>query len=89
MKALLRDKTTAIWALLVAATLTSWLVGAGHGIENRQAMTAAVLFIALMKGRLVGLYFMELRTAPMALRFLFEAWVVVTYGVVIGIYLVA
>jgi Prokaryotic Cytochrome C oxidase subunit IV len=69
---------TAVWALLVAATLTTWSVG---------GVSVAVLVIAFVKVRLVGLYFMELRSAPIPLRLLFEGWVVVTCSVLIGLYL--
>lgn len=68
-----------IWALLVAATVGSWTVGAGHGV--------ALLVVAFVKVRLVGLYFMELRSAPVPLRILFEGWVVVTCSLLIGLYL--
>lgn len=46
-----------------------------------------MLVVALVKVRLVGLYFMELRSAPVALRGLFEGWIVVTGSVLIGLYL--
>jgi len=69
---------TKVWALLVAATLLTWSVGGGG---------MAVLVIAFVKVRLVGLHFMELRAAPLPLRMLFEGWVVVTCCVLIGLYL--
>lgn len=68
----------AVWALLVVATIVSGTVG-GHGV--------VVLVVAFVKVRLVGLYFMELRSAPVPLRLLFEGWVVVTCSVLIGLYL--
>jgi hypothetical protein len=70
-------RLSAVWAVLVAATLVSWSLGGGHG--------AAVVAIAFWKVRLVGLYFMELRTAPVPLRVVFEGWVVVTGGVLIAL----
>ena len=70
-------RLSAVWAVLVAATLASWLLGGGHG--------AAVVAIAVWKVRLVGLYFMELRTAPVPLRVVFEGWVVVTGGTLIAL----
>jgi hypothetical protein len=70
---------TKVWALLVTATFLTWSVGGGGGV--------ALLVIAFVKVRLVGLYFMELRTAPLRLRVLFEGWVVVTCCVLIGLYL--
>jgi hypothetical protein len=79
MKALTADRMGAVWAVLVGATLASWLLGGGN---------AVVVAVAFLKVRLVGLYFMELRTAPVPLRVLFEGWVVVTCGVLIALYLV-
>ena len=73
------DRMGAVWAVLVGATLASWLLGGGHG--------AVVMAVAFLKVRLVGLSFMELRTAPVPLRALFEGWVVVTGGVLIALYL--
>jgi hypothetical protein len=45
--------------------------------------------VAFVKARLIGLYFMDLRHAPTALRVLFEAWCVAVCGTVIGLYLFA
>lgn len=64
-----------IWVLLIAATLASTLVD----LEWRSgglAATAAILIIAAVKIRFVGLDYMELRHAPWPLRLAFEGWVV-------------
>jgi hypothetical protein len=76
-----------VWLVLVAATLASWSLGSGHGSSGAQAASLAVLVVAFLKVRLVGLYFMELRAAPVPLRMAFEAWVVVVGGVLAGLYL--
>ena len=80
MLSMLRHRTTAIWLLLVFATAGSWVLGS----ENRGT---ALMLVAFIKVRLVGLHFMELRSAPLALRSLFEAYVVVVCTVVIVMYL--
>jgi len=67
-----------VWLVLVTATLVSW---------SLRAIGLAVLAVAFVKVRLVGLYFMELRTAPVPLRLAFEAWVVVVGAVLAGLYL--
>ena len=72
----------AIWLLLMSATLGSWILGS----ENRGT---ALMLVAFIKVRLVGLHFMELRSAPLALRTLFEAYVVVVFTVVIVMYVQA
>jgi len=76
-----------IWLVLVAATLASWSLGSGHGLSRGATAGVAVLVVAFVKVRLVGLYFMELRSAPIPLRLAFEAWVLVVGGVLIGLYL--
>ena len=83
--ALLRSRITAVWSLLMCATLLSAWVGTGHG--DRTLATLAVIVIAFVKLRCVGLYFMELRHAPPALRVVFEAYAVIVCGVVVGLYL--
>ncbi|WP_294009930.1 cytochrome C oxidase subunit IV family protein [Streptomyces sp.] len=44
--------------------------------------------IALIKVRLVGLHFMELRNAPAALRGAFEAYVAATGATLLALYLI-
>jgi hypothetical protein len=82
---LLRSRCTAVWSLLILATLLSAWVGTGHG--DRTLATLVVIVIAFVKLRWVGLYFMELRDAPLALRAVFEGYVAVVSGVVVGLYL--
>jgi heme/copper-type cytochrome/quinol oxidase subunit 4 len=84
-----RDRVTAVWALLVAATLLSFWLGTDHGLSSAEARTVIILVVAFVKVRFVGLYFMELRTAPVALRALFEGWCLVVCLGLIGFYLLA
>jgi hypothetical protein len=88
---LLRQRSTVVWALLTAATCLSWRLGAGgHPAQVRETgVSVAVLAVAFAKIRLVGLYFMELKDAPLALRAIFEGYIVVVGGLVIGMYLAA
>ena len=72
----------AIWLLLMSATAGSWVLGS----ENQGT---ALMLVAFIKVRLVGLHFMELRAAPLALRTLFEAYVVVVFTVIIVMYVQA
>jgi len=50
------------------------------------AAAVAVVLIAYLKVRLVFLDFMELRTAPLALRLSVEAWATLVCGAVIALY---
>jgi len=46
-----------------------------------------VFGIAAIKVRLIGLDFMELRSAPIPLRVAFESYCLVLWGVLAGLYL--
>jgi hypothetical protein len=46
---------------------------------------ALVMTLAAVRLSLVGLFFMEVRYAPLALKVLFHAWVVVVWGVIVGV----
>jgi Prokaryotic Cytochrome C oxidase subunit IV len=67
-------RVTAVWLVLLAATLFSWESARSSG--DYRLATSAVLLIAFLKARLIGLEFMELRTAPLQLRLIFEGWTV-------------
>lgn len=78
--------TTGIWLLLSTATvITTWVLSK-KGFDPRLA-TSAIVLIAAWKVRLVLLHFMELRHAPLPLRLLFEAWVLLAAGVILLPYL--
>lgn len=78
---------TLVWLVLVSATGLSWWLGADHGLDGREAASIGILVLAMIKVRLVILYFMEVRTAPLPLRLICEAWVVALCGVMVGLYL--
>jgi caa(3)-type oxidase subunit IV len=84
---LLRTPATAVWVVLIAATIATWTLGTNHGIANHTLASVVILLIAFIKVRLVGLYFMELRDAPAVLRGLFEAYCAIACTVVIGVFL--
>ncbi|MFE2419834.1 cytochrome C oxidase subunit IV family protein [Streptomyces hokutonensis] len=75
-----------VFPALVLATLSSWLLGIEGSTST--AIGCAVVAIALIKVRLVGLHFMELRNAPAALRVAFEIYVAVTGTTLLTLYLV-
>ncbi len=78
-----------VWAALVIFTVASFALGGEHLIENRTLAAAVVIGIAAIKIRLVGLHFMELRHAPVALRAVFEAYCAVLFLALMGIYVFA
>ncbi|MCX2929979.1 cytochrome C oxidase subunit IV family protein [Mycobacterium sp. CVI_P3] len=87
---LLRTRTTVVWFVLILATLLTWSLGGRHhvpGVGGGNSLAGfSILLIAFIKIRFIGMYFMELRHAPMALRGAFEAYCVVTCGVLIVIF---
>ena len=86
---LLRGRTTAVWFVLITATVLSYLVGTGHGIHSGSASSAVVLLFAFLKVRFVGLYFMEIRDAPMLLRTIYETYCLGVCLATIGMYWLA
>lgn len=89
MSELIRASRTAVlvWAGLMSATLVSWYLGTheGHG-HAVSAATIAVLVVTFVKVRFVGRHFMEVRDAPLVLRLILDAYVIVVAAGLIGIY---
>jgi len=85
---LLRSAITVVWLALIALTLTSWWLGTEDAVGSIKAANILILVVAFAKVRFVGLYFMELRNAPVPLRLIFEGWCVVVSTVVLLLYLV-
>ena len=90
MRALARTKATSAWLLLVGLTLFSWAMGTRHvlGGDDHSSSSVVICVVAVFKVRLVGMYFMELRDAPVALRGMFEGYCLALLGLLIGMYLV-
>jgi Prokaryotic Cytochrome C oxidase subunit IV len=88
LRGLLRGPFMVVWFILIAATLLLWYLGAEHGVRNAHLATVLILVVAFIKWRFVGLYFMELRDAPVPLRLIFEAQCVIVCAVVLGVYAV-
>jgi caa(3)-type oxidase subunit IV len=77
-------RVAVVWFVLLTATLLSW--ESAHSTREYRLASAVVLLIAFLKARLIGLEFMELRTAPRVLRFIFEAWVVLACATLLTLY---
>ncbi|MCW3013489.1 MAG: hypothetical protein JWO02_581 [Solirubrobacterales bacterium] len=86
MPAIPGSRILLVWGVLVGATCVSWFLGADHGIDNHALVTAAVLAVAFVKLRLVGMHFMELDRARQPLRGLFEGYVIVVLGALLVLY---
>jgi hypothetical protein len=73
------------WVVLIAATVASVALGIDHG--TGAGVSVVVLGVAAAKVRLVGVDFMELRHAPLALRIVFETYCVALWAALSAIYL--
>lgn len=91
MNTVVRTNATLVWLALCALTIVSWVLGTSHGFGHDQHVPASVviLVVAVFKVRLVGLYFMELKAAPIALRGLFEGYCLALLGLLTTMFLVA
>lgn len=87
---MVRSRLGMVWLFLIGATLLSWWLGTDHGLssgDDHRFASIVIIAVAFVKLRLVGLYFMELRDAPLALRTIFEIWCVAVFALVTGMYL--
>lgn len=76
-------RMTVVWIVLLALTFGSFLVGIEQSADFAGAAAIAIIGIALLKVRLIGLHFMDVRIAPTALRMLFEGYVLVVFAALV------
>jgi heme/copper-type cytochrome/quinol oxidase subunit 3 len=74
-RAVFANRSTLVWLCLMMLTIVSRGLGRGM-IANIAHARIAILMLAFVKVRYIGLEFMELRNAPRATRAAFEVWVV-------------
>jgi caa(3)-type oxidase subunit IV len=91
MTAVVRTNASLIWFVLCGLTVVSWALGVDHGLGEGHHLPAslAIFAVAIFKVRLVGLYFMELKTAPRVLRGIFEGYCVGLLGLLIAMFVFA
>ena len=87
MKTLVQSKASLAWLVLVALTISQWAIGTHGGGGAHHVPASLVIFVvAVFKARLVGLYFMELREAPVQLRGVFEFYCIALLTVLSTMY---
>ena len=91
MISLLAKPVSAVWLLLMLATGLSWWLGLDQGVAADQQgdyryISSSLIIIAFIKVRIVIRYFMEVRQAPLALKLVCDAWVVLVCGTIIYLY---
>ena len=82
---------TIVWIVLCTITVGTWWLSPAHSTVTAVAstsITAAVIVLGFIKGRLIIRYFMEVRTAPRWLRLATDGWLLVLWTAVLVIYLV-
>jgi Prokaryotic Cytochrome C oxidase subunit IV len=79
--------TTYVWLILSAITVISWWLAPGGQAVASLPITVAVVLLGFVKGRMIIRYFMEVRTAPRWLKISTDAWLIVLWAAILGIYL--
>jgi Prokaryotic Cytochrome C oxidase subunit IV len=88
MRRVFDSRLVVLWLFLVLATALSFGLGTDHDSAIRTTLSAAVIVVAFIKFRLVGIHFMELGRAPRLLRTLFEGYVVIVGVTILSLYLI-
>jgi heme/copper-type cytochrome/quinol oxidase subunit 4 len=84
---LLRKPVTIVWAALMLATCAStWLLSKNS--VTPEVATVAIMLVAAVKVRLVIWHFMEVRRAPLPLRFVCNGWLLAVTALIVTVYLV-
>jgi|GEM_PF-1056583 len=78
-------RVTLVWVLLLALTFGSFLVGIEQGAGFASVGALIIVGIAMLKVRLIGIHFMDLRVAPVALRALFEGYVLAVFLILVAL----
>ena len=72
-------RITLIWILLLALTFGSFVIGIEQGSSFAAQAALIIIGIALFKVRLIGLYYMDLGSAPLGLRVMFEGYLLAVF----------
>ncbi|WP_293002214.1 cytochrome C oxidase subunit IV family protein [Mycobacterium sp.] len=84
-----RRRVIVVWAALLLLTFVSFVVGIEQDASVASAAAIIIVGIALFKVRLIGIHFMDLRVAPIALRIVFELYSLVVFVTLAAIDIVA
>jgi caa(3)-type oxidase subunit IV len=89
VRVIARHRLVLVWLVLLALTFTATVVGISEGTDGAAAVAVVLIGIALLKVRLIGIHFMDLRRAPGTLRLLFEGYIVVLFMALVVLDLIA
>jgi hypothetical protein len=71
------------WLTLVLVTVLSFTVAESAGISG-DLVTIVIIAAAALKGRVILVWFMGLRSFPLPWRVFFGVWLLVNAGVIVG-----
>lgn len=78
-----RSRLSVVLALLIAVTVLSWYLGTGgggHPMRSNLPISAGVLFIALLKVRVIMREFMEIGIGPAWVGRTSDIWLVMFFA---------
>lgn len=76
-----------VWIGLVVITTISWLTGSNGSLMHVNALvTMIVLIISAVKARFIFREFMDVNHASRALKVISDAWVLLTFLLLVGFY---
>lgn len=77
MKDIILTRESLVWLFLMSLTLASWLMGTHHVVAFTalRAEGSILLILALIKVHMIINNFMEVRTAPLALKLCCRFWI--------------
>jgi hypothetical protein len=68
-----------VWIVLLALTFGSFVIGIEQGSGFAAQAALIIIGIALFKVRIIGLHYMDLRSAPVGLRTMFEGYLLAVF----------
>jgi hypothetical protein len=72
-------RITLVWIVLLALTFGSFVIGIEQGSGFAAQAALIIIGIALFKVRIIGLHYMDLRSAPVGLRMMFEGYLLAVF----------
>lgn len=89
MKTAFERTCTIVWVVMLVLTVVSGLLSEGIPSSlglSQSATVITLLGIAFFKVRLVIIHFMEIGHAALPLRLVLEAWIILTFSVLLFLY---
>jgi hypothetical protein len=82
-----RKRLVAVWVGLITATALSCVLCSTSSVLDPRDASVVIVLIAFIKIRYVIMDFMELRSAPLAMRIMANCWLLCASGAILLLYL--